>query len=185
MDSPRTLGCRSVTCIRNRCQYSAARNRVDGRIRPCRMADHKDKTDQVHWSLVSEQVVCQGFGTNISRDILLPTQQSHQMSCADPRHSVLDHCHSRNLRRRAFAGSLSRTRPVQKTQLQAADSSSQGCVNQSKSDADRCGPILAGSHARARAVCTPRRPWPDHGRSCAARKSAVTRRNLASCSSAE
>ena len=37
----------------------------------------------------------------------------------------------------------------------------------------------------ARAVCTPRRPWLDHGRSCAARKSAVTRRNLASCRSAK
>jgi hypothetical protein len=102
------------------------------------VVEHKGKTDQVHRSMVSVQVVCQGFGTNISRDILLPTQQSHQMSHADPRHSVLDHSHSRKLRRRAFAGSLSRTRPVQKTQLQAADSSRQGCENQSKNDADRC-----------------------------------------------
>jgi hypothetical protein len=102
MVSPLRLGCRSVPYIRNRCQHSAGRNRADRRIRPCRMAEHKGKTDKVHRFLVSVQVVCQGFGTNISRDILLPTQQSHQKSCADPRHSVLDHSHSRNLRRRAF-----------------------------------------------------------------------------------
>jgi hypothetical protein len=42
---------------------------------------------------------------------------------------------------------LSRTRPVQKTQLQAADSSRQGCENQSKGDADRCPPGAPSSQS--------------------------------------
>ncbi len=43
MVSPRRLGCRSVPYIRNRCNHSVGRNRADGRIRPCRMAEHKGK----------------------------------------------------------------------------------------------------------------------------------------------
>ncbi len=65
MDSPRRLGSDSVSCNRNRCQYSAARNQTDGRIRPCRMAVHKEKAGQVHWPLVSAPVVCQGYGTSV------------------------------------------------------------------------------------------------------------------------
>ncbi len=52
--------------MRNRGQYSVGRNPADGRIRPCRMAEHKGKTDQVHRSMVPVQGVRQRFGTNIS-----------------------------------------------------------------------------------------------------------------------
>jgi hypothetical protein len=66
MDTPPRVGRHSVSCVRSRGQYSAGRNRADERIRPCRMAEHKGETGQVHRSMVPVQVVSQRFGTNIS-----------------------------------------------------------------------------------------------------------------------
>jgi hypothetical protein len=62
MDSPRRLGCHSVSCVRNRGQYSAGRNPADGRIRSCDMAEHKGKTDQVHRFMVPVQKYVKDLG---------------------------------------------------------------------------------------------------------------------------